>query len=338
MRVGPVLGHSAELELYFGYIKDCLATKICLHVSESTTWGFEELPCAAPVPGAITVSTSGTTGDSKQVFGLLAEKIRKNSGANFSRVWLCCFAIDKWAGISLIAFALQGGEAVSIPEELTAREVLRCISDDLVTNVNLTPSLFRRLALGHDQISEGLKSIVSVTLGGEYASQSTLDLVRAICPSARITHVYATTETGEVFASSDGIEGFDSNKVLSNPKLELSETGELFVEGFNTGDRWVIVGDRLKFSGRSGSFIKVGGQKVLPSEIEEVAMSVPGVNLAKVYPKENALLGHVLIMEFEGTIDEASLRLGLNKMLPKYKVPRLINKVELIELSKAGKR
>jgi acyl-coenzyme A synthetase/AMP-(fatty) acid ligase len=58
-----------------------------------------------------------------------------------------------------------------------------------------------------------------------------------------------------------------------------------------------VVGDRIMFRGRTSEIINVGGIKVHPLPIEERVAAVPGVDVARVYGRPNAMTGAIVAVE-----------------------------------------
>ncbi len=141
-----------------------------------------------------------------------------------------------------------------------------------------------------------------ITLGGEAIDQQILDALHGIFPTARMIHIYATTELGRCFSVSDGRAGFPA-QLLEQPTAEgvelKVEDNQLFVRPahameaydralpaadrfdpsgwFATGDLVRIEGDRVYFAGRRGDMINVGGNKVQPLEIENRLRGLPQI-------------------------------------------------------------
>ncbi len=64
-----------------------------------------------------------------------------------------------------------------------------------------------------------------------------------------------------------------------------------------TGDLVEVRGDRIQFVGRTTEIINVGGAKVHPLPVEEIVCSVPGVELAAVYGRSNAITGQIVAVD-----------------------------------------
>ena len=64
-----------------------------------------------------------------------------------------------------------------------------------------------------------------------------------------------------------------------------------------TGDKVESNGDYIKFIGRNSDIVNVGGEKVFPSEIENLLIQDENILDATVYGVKNQLMGFVLNAE-----------------------------------------
>ena len=103
-------------------------------------------------------------------------------------------------------------------------------------------------------------------------------------------------------------------------------------------------GKYFKFVGRDSDQINVGGQKVLPIEVEEEILQLPEVFEVQVFGEQHPLLGQIVVASVvlvEG-IEHDGIKLKIRKHcqehLAKYKVPQKILFVSQIEISSRGKR
>jgi acyl-CoA synthetase (AMP-forming)/AMP-acid ligase II len=192
-------------------------------------------------------------------------------------------------------------------------------------------------------------------LGGEPVTADILDRLRELFPAARLTQVYATTETGSCFAVSDGRTGFPS-ALLDAPaggaRLKIRD-GQLYVrsrwrvddyvdgsgapetEGdwVATGDLVEVRGDRVHFLGRKGEVVNVGGVKVYPPIVEGPIRKVKGVREVRVYGKPNPVTGQIVAADVElseGAAPEAVLeevRQACRAALSRWEQPREVRVV-----------
>jgi acyl-CoA synthetase (AMP-forming)/AMP-acid ligase II len=281
----------------------------------------------------LVVRTSGTTGPAKSVeVDVVAAWERKRPGDAGER-WLLTYSPARWAGISVVLHAVRSGCVLCVPETLEFGHLLRAARTLLPTHLSCTPSMLRNL-VRHDTggVLRGLP-FVQVTLGGEAATQPVLDLARAIWPHARVSHVYASTELGDICAVSDGLAGLPRQKFDG---FELSPEGELIVRGTKTGDYWELRGDRYHFLGRKEEIINVGGNKISPLVLEDFAIG-RGAQAARAFAVPSALMGSLVGMEYVGGPEEKELGLAFRSEFPKYACPAVLKRVEVIPLSEAGK-
>jgi len=98
---------------------------------------------------------------------------------------------------------------------------------------------------------------------------------------------------------------------------------------YRTGDRVEVDGSRIRFLGRDGDLISVGGQKVYPAEVEAALREVDGILDAVVFGKPHPILGASVFARLQvpaGTIEPAALRVhvrqALTGKLEPYKIPQ----------------
>jgi acyl-coenzyme A synthetase/AMP-(fatty) acid ligase len=149
-----------------------------------------------------------------------------------------------------------------------------------------------------------------------------------------VTHVYASTERGDICAVSDGMEGLPREKLGDH---ELTGDGELVMDGHATGDLWESRGSRLIFAGRREEIINVGGAKVAPGLVEAACMGIAQVLECRAYAVKSALLGEVVGLDYVGGIEPKELRSLLVSAVPKFAVPARITRMDAIPVTSAGK-
>ena len=183
---------------------------------------FDDLPLGT---GTLSLYTGGTTGAPKAHTHPIGRLLDKPGRGSSEDAWLLCYAPVRWAGLSVIAHTVKTGARLVVPGSLAPEDLLEAWPR--ATHVSLTPSLFRKLvATDRGDMQRG--KLRQLTFGGEWASQRVLDMAREIFPDARVSHVYAATELGDVCSVSDGLAGYPPEKMGA---FELTETGELVVDG-----------------------------------------------------------------------------------------------------------
>lgn len=318
--------------------------------------------------GRIHMMTSGTTGRPKiaaHTLESLLGRVRKTASVETNRGgrWLLTYVPTGFAGMQVMLTAALSGGLLVVPEERTPSGFVAAATRWQVTHVSATPTFFRSLLMSGRAESIPLRQI---TLGAEGVDQTTLDRVGRAFPAARLTHTYASTEAGVVFAVHDGREGFP--KAYLDAPVQGSELR--VVEGFlhvrtpnqmqryvsegpdprredgwlATADRCEVVGDRVRFLGRGDSTINVGGSKVYPFAVESFLLSLGGVREARVYgvpnPVSGALVGADVVLE-SGVPPEAArveIQKACRERLPRHEVPRVFRVVSAIDVGASGKK
>jgi acyl-CoA synthetase (AMP-forming)/AMP-acid ligase II len=145
--------------------------------------------------------------------------------------------------------------------------------------------------------------------------------------------------TGEVIIR--GPHVFDGYVTLSTP-ADL-QRGSLLAGGWlRTGDLGVLDDDGyLALVGRLKEIINVGGENVVPDDVERALVAYPGVAEAACFPVPDAVLGEIVaaavVSATEGDVDLHDLRKELRKRLPPAKVPQRIWERRSLPKTETGK-
>ncbi len=299
--------------------------------------------------------TSGTTGEPKAISHSLASLTRTVvTGVSTPLVWGLTYDPNRMAGLQVILQAILGGGTLVAPpsdDPLSAR--VAHLASAEVNAVSATPSVWRQVL--QLPVSRGWQ-LQQITLGGEIADQRVLDALARAFPTARIVHVFASTETGAAFSVKDGREGFpltylsDAHRGI---RLEVRD-GILHVyspgvsaagaDGFaSTGDVVEIVDDRVLFRGRHSGVVNIGGSNVWPEVVESILRTHPDVVEAVVSARPNPMTGNVLVAQV--TLEKRADPEGVSKRLrawvrdraPRTHVPAAVTVTDEVEISATGK-
>jgi acyl-CoA synthetase (AMP-forming)/AMP-acid ligase II len=231
-----------------------------------------------------------------------------------------------------------------------------CVDED-VSILPATPTLLRRLIASGDRAVVSTMKLDRITLGGEATDAQLLEQAKQLFPNAKITHVYATTELGEVFRVTDSQAGFPiewiGRPLPGGVRLSMRRDGELLVQlsrdtaEVATGDLVERRGKRFEFTGRRSDVIVVGGAKVFPKRVEEILRGVPGIADARVYGLPSAITGELVAAEIviheplpAGTTPDQVRAAALavcRERLEAHAVPRVVDVVKKLALTAAGK-
>ncbi len=310
------------------------------------------------VPTRWRLFTSGTTGEPKAVDHTVASLTRttvRPAGTDRQpRRWGLLYEPTRMAGVQVLLQTLSAGDHLldataggSLPERLA------WLADRSVEALSATPTVWRQVLQSADPRALPLRQI---TLGGEIADQRVLDGLARTFPDARITHVFASTETGAAFAVNDGREGFPVGYLESAPKgvrLEVRD-GVLFVAApgvsgagedsfVSTGDLVVVTGDRVRFLGRASGVVNVGGVTVAPEQVEATLRAHDAVADVVVRPRRNPFSGWILtadVVPADGADREGlsrALRAHVGELLSSAHVPASLRIVDALTTSVTGK-
>lgn len=295
-------------------------------------------------PGMIFFS-SGTTGRPKAILHDFTSFLARYSVRRSPLRALNFLLFDHAGGINTMLHTLFNGGVVVVPSERSTQSVAAELIRHDVELLPATPTFLRMMLLDGVLDSTSFPKLRVVTYGTERMDQGTLDRLCATLPDVDFRQTYGLSELGVFQVRSrardslwmqiggKGIETRVVDDVLhirsENRMLGYLNASDPFVDGwYDTGDVVEVDGDFIKVTGRRTDVLNVGGLKVLPSEIERVALLYPDVLRAKAYGVPNPITGqHVEIIcePVQGaTIDRRQLALHFRKHLQKQLCPSRI--------------
>ena len=188
-----------------------------------------------------------------------------------------------------------------------------------------------------------------------------------LMPNTRMYNTYASTETGiictynfndgrcmagclgrpmqhsQVVITADGLIACSGDTLMSGYIGDPERTAPVLRDGMvYTSDIGRLDEEgMLHLSGREGDVINVGGFKVAPTEVEDVAMGFPGIRECICISVDHKITGKalkLLVAMTEGQqLDRRALALFLKSKLEAYKVPMLYEQVEAVARTYNGK-
>ena len=311
------------------------------------------------------VLTTGTTGEPKGARHdwqrLLAPS--KDRRPEPGTRWLLAYNLHQFAGIQILVHVLSVGGALVVPLSNRPADAAETLVRHGVTHASATPTFWRFLLaqLGRDR-TQAPTQLRQITLGGEAVNAAVLADLRATFPDARISHIYASTEFGSAVSVRDEGIGLPASilersddddvrfKIVDGELWVSSRVGMLGYAGDGTGDDtdvsddWratgdlvAIEGDRIVFMGRTSEIINVGGVKVHPLPIEELVLQVDGVQLARVFGRDNPISGQIVAVDvvIDDDADEDKVIDSIRdacEVLPPASRPRRVKVVPTLEI------
>jgi long-chain acyl-CoA synthetase len=309
-------------------------------------------------PGLILFS-SGSTGESKASvldLGRILKKFRPSRPAHRTLAFLL---MDHIGGINTLLHVLCHGGAIVTAPDRKPDTICAAIDAHQVELLPTTPTFLRMLLISDAIRRHDLKSLEIVTYGTEPMPASTLAAVRESLPWVRLKQTYGLSELGilPTFTRDSsslwlklGAAGFE-HKVVAGVlwiKSEMAMLGYLNAptpfgpDGwFNTQDLVEVDGDFLRILGRKSEMINVAGEKVHPTEIEDVLLQLDNVKDATVSAKQNPVTGQVvaatitLLRPEDPEAFKRRARRFCRDRLARYKTPAVI---EIVEVDHHGER
>ncbi|MEH6456381.1 MAG: AMP-binding protein [Cocleimonas sp.] len=316
------------------------------------------------------LATSGTTGEPKLASYTLSSLIataNKNIDRGTEFIWGLSYDINRFAGLQVYLQSIISGSSLVIPSRTGSMDSLvNGYTEKSVNCLSATPSFWRKMLMAPHHKNIPLKQI---TLGGEISNQNILTALSNSYPEANIIHIYASTEAGVGFAVKDKKEGFPLDYIDGsiNQKCQLKIKDNVlwiksnhgctnFIKGnldvdnngyINTGDLIKIKNDRVLFLGRESGSINVGGNKVMPEKVESVLEDSNHVHMAKVFAKNNSVLGSLVSAEIVLTDSgkaltnkemKAEVIAFCRKRLESFEIPALLKRVDMIQTNATGKK
>lgn len=313
-----------------------------------------------PVSGRISVTSSGTTGSPK-IRPHLWETLNTYRGRQAEgRSWLSPYQVGTYSWYQLVCMSLfQPNQRVLfvLPNDMEA--TFEAAKRYGVTAVSSTPTFWRSAFYLVDEETLRGVELNQITLGGEIVDQAILDRLQTLYPSARISHVYASSEVGAVIVTKDGKAGFSASR-LAKPFLDVRgnrlwvktrHTSEFAEHGkevwVDSGDIVGVVGDRAYIIGRADEgFINVGGNKVYSSGVESHLYTHPSVLWCRVHARKAPIVGNLVAADIVLSRDMTEVPVEKLKFLlvshckdalPAYSIPRVWLFVDEIPLRRSLK-
>jgi acyl-CoA synthetase (AMP-forming)/AMP-acid ligase II len=302
-------------------------------------------------PGLILFS-SGSTGESKASvldFDRLLTKFRTARPGYRTLVFLL---LDHIGGINTLLHVLCHGGTMVPAQDRTPSAVCSAIETHRIQLLPTTPTFLRMLLISDVIKRHDLRSLEIVTYGTEPMPASTLAAVREALPSVRFKQTYGLSELGIMPTQSRnsdslwlklGNAGFEHRVVDGVLWLKsdsamlgyLNAPSPFDQDGwFNTQDVVEVDGDYVRIVGRKSELINVGGEKVHPTEIENVLLQFDNVRDATVFAKPNAVTGQVVAARItpirfeEPDRFKQRVRAFCRSRLERYKTPAVIEIME----------
>ena len=336
------------------YLEDSEAEGLFIFAA-SGSFDYQSVRCTPKNPllkklrdqghGGFIIFSSGSTGKPKAVLHDIERFLTKFGRAKKQFCTLSFLLFDHIAGLDTLLYALSSGGTLVFPEKRDVHTVCRLIQEHKVEVLPTSPTFLNLLCLSGEMDQYDLSSLKIITYGSEPMSPNTLNRLLEIFPNVKMVQKYGTSEFGSPISKSrDGVSleiKFDPSnvniKVVDNilwVKSESAMMGYLNApnpmdeEGwYCTGDEVKVDGEWIRILGRKSDMIIVGGEKVYPSEVENVIITMENVIDVLVRGEPSPITGAIVCAKVHVTnlLDKKqtvkAIRKHCRKHLQPYKIP-----------------
>ena len=306
--------------------------------------------------------SSGSTGKPKAMIHNLdtlidSFKDKKEKSMNM----LVFLMFDHIGGLNTVFNALCMGACLIIPKIKDAKTICELIEKYKIMVLPSSPTFLNLILISEEYKNYDLSSLRMITYGTETMPQSLLLKLKEVFPKVKFLQTFGTSETGisttsskssnSLFMKLEDING--EYKIVENELWLRSKTQVLgylnasmdsFTSDgwFKTGDLVEVDGAYIKIIGRAKEVINVGGQKVLPSEIESIILEMEEISDCMVYGEKNAITGQTVVCDvvLNNKIENIKKRVRVfcKDRLDAYKIPTKVNVVDKTNFSDRFKK
>ena len=306
--------------------------------------------------------SSGSTGKPKAMIHNLdtlidSFKDKKEKSMNM----LVFLMFDHIGGLNTVFNALCMGASLIIPKIKDAKTICELIEKYKIMVLPSSPTFLNLILISEEYKNYDLSSLRMITYGTETMPQSLLLKLKEVFPKVKFLQTFGTSETGisttsskssnSLFMKLEDING--EYKIVENELWLRSKTQVLgylnasmdsFTSDgwFKTGDLVEVDGEYIKIIGRAKEVINVGGQKVLPSEVESIILEMEEISDCMVYGEKNAITGQTVVCDvvLNKNIENIKKRVRVfcKDRLDAYKIPTKVNVVDKTNFSDRFKK
>lgn len=299
--------------------------------------------------------SSGSTGKPKAMihnFDNLVEHYKDKKEKSLNMILFLMF--DHIGGLNTLLNILSMGATMIIPENRNADDVCKLIQDYKIMVLPSSPTFLNLILMSQASKKYDLSSLKMITYGTEAMPESLLNRLKEAFPRVKFLQTFGTSETG--IANTSSKSSNSTFMKIDDPELEykivdnelwlksktqvmgyLNSSMDSFTEDgwFKTGDLVETTEDGyIKIIGRNKEVINVGGEKVLPNEVESVILEIPEIEDCMVYGESNIITGQTVVCDvvLKNELTQNEIKKIVRKFckdkLDAYKIPTKVNVVD----------
>ena len=309
--------------------------------------------------------SSGSTGKPKAMVHNLANLLsnyidKKGKEMNF----LLFLMFDHIGGLNTLFNCLSMGVVITIPQDRNPDNIAQLIEKHKINILPSSPTFLNLMCISNVFDVFDLSSIKMITYGTETMPDSLLLKLKEKLPRVKFLQTFGTSETGimktsSMSSSSTYLKFEDPNQEFRIVNGELWLRSKTQVLGYInhsnesfTDDGWFMTGDLveetsdgyIKIIGRSKEIINVGGEKVLPGEVESVIMELDFIQDCIVKSEKNSITGQMVCADIimkDGYLfknEKLKIKSHCRQKLEPYKIPVKITEIDKINFTNRFKK
>ena len=329
---------------------------------------------------AYLIYTSGTTSEPKgvpishEMIEFTTKNIVKILGYSKNDIDLTPLPLYHSFGLGCLHTSIYVGSTfVLLKNTNNLENILNSLKKFNATTLAAVPATLTKLLRFENQyLKEKFSNIRLVITNSTSIPKNTVNDLKIILENRKLATYYGLTE-----ASRSTFMIFNENSKLDESvgkpapgvKIKIKkidkklEIGEIFVQGKNViknywdnsiadknlEDGWLQTNDigyfdndkNLFLVGRNDDVINIGGEKVIPSEIEEIIKQIPEIEDAVAFGIDNKIFGKTIkvnvIKKKNSNLEKIKILSYCLKNLEKFKIPSKIEFVDKIPKNEYGK-
>jgi O-succinylbenzoic acid--CoA ligase len=304
------------------------------------------------LPGHLWLATSGTTGSlkltalSKRAMLASAAAVNRHLQSTAEDVWCCVLPTFHVGGLGIHARAFLSGAGVVTAQwdphvfaamaEMTLSSLVPAQVKDLVDAALRPPQTLRFIVVGGGALSDDLynaaRELGWPVLPSYGMTETCSQVATATLASPELVlldHVEARQET-------NGCLSFKGESLLTGYAMEEGFIDPKQDGWFATADLGSVQGRVLRVEGRSGDFVKIGGESVDLARLDAILASIAGLGAA-VFAVPDARLGHVIHLAVSPQIDAETVAAAFNEQVHPFERARAVHRVAEIPRTPLGK-
>lgn len=309
--------------------------------------------------------SSGTTGTPKAMLHSLNALLEKQKNKRPKNMAMLVFLMfDHIGGLNTLLNGLVIGANLVIPETREPKTIAQLIEKYQIRALPASPTFLNMMLINAVHEDYDLSSLRLITYGTEAMSESLLARLRKAFPKTKLLQTFGTSETG--IAQTSSFSSDSTFMKINDPDYQhkvvdgelwlrsktqisgyLNQRSESFSEDgwFKTGDLVEVAENGyLRIIGRKIEMINIGGEKVLPGEVETALMQMDEVLDCTVFAVPNQIMGQAVaanvVMKSEMTNREAKkiIRQYCSDKIAAYKLPTVVKVVTDVNISARMKK